>query len=105
MVYFIFRFLLLILQSIYTVKFICFWKPTWQIDDYHSTLFKITVLENDCLIASAIILVGFLSGLNYRSEHEEDPNCTIQEEINTSSLSVFEISGMTVISNWRKRGK
>jgi hypothetical protein len=62
-------------------------------------------MDKDYLTASAIIIVGLLSGLNHKATNEDDPSAIPTSEWNPNALSIYQISGVTAISNWPRSGE
>lgn len=59
-------------------------------------------MDKDYLTASAIIIVGLLSGLNHKANQEDDPCGIPIPEWNPNATSIYQISGVTAIANWPK---
>ena len=62
-------------------------------------------MDKDYLTASAIIIVGLLSGLNHKANQEDDPSGIPTTEWNPNAVCIYQISGVTAISNWPKPGE
>ena len=62
-------------------------------------------MDKDYLTASAIIVVGLLSGLNHKANQEDDPCGIPIPERNFNAPSIYQISGVTAIANWPRPGE
>ena len=62
-------------------------------------------MDKDYLTASVIIIVGLLSGLNHKTNQEDDPSGIPTSEWNPNAVHISQISGVTAITNWPKAGE
>lgn len=62
-------------------------------------------MDKDYLTASAIIVIGLLSGLNHKANQEDDPSGIQIPEWNPNTPSIYQISGVTAIANWPRPGE